>query len=118
MWCRGILSGLDFLHSQKSPIVHGDLSSDNIFIMSCDGTVKISDFYLNILVNSSCTVMSSPEYIAPEVFTGKYDVKADIYSFGMLLLEMCTQASPYQEFSSPAMIYKSVQASILPESLK
>jgi len=35
--------------------------------------------------------------MAPEVFKSKYGVKADIYSFGMCLLEMITLEKPYKE---------------------
>jgi serine/threonine protein kinase len=117
MWCRGVLSGLDYLHSQKVPIVHGDLTSDNIFIMSSDGTVKISDFYLNKLVNTSSMIIGSPEYMAPEIFLGHCDTKADIYSFGMSLLEMCTRVRPYDEYSSPMEIYNCIRSAVLPKSI-
>jgi len=35
--------------------------------------------------------------MAPEIFTGNYGVKADIYSFGLTLLECVTLEKPYQE---------------------
>ena len=117
-WCRGILTGLDYLHSQKAPIIHGDLTPDNIFIMSCDGTVKISDSYMNKLVNSSSTILGKPEYIAPEIFKGDYNAKADIYSFGMNLLEMCTQQPPYKEHLSSSKIYQCIKSSILPKAIE
>ena len=37
------------------------------------------------------------EFCSPEIYQGKYGVKADIYSFGMTLLEMCTGEVPYKE---------------------
>lgn len=42
----------------------------------------------------------TPEFMAPEVFKSKYGVKADIYSFGMCLLEMITLEKPYKEFTN------------------
>lgn len=116
-WCRGILSGLDYLHSQRQPIVHGDLTLDSIYIMAGDGTVKVSDSYLNKIVPSNSTVMGSPEYIAPEAFLGDSSPMSDIYSFGMALLEMCTQKPPYQEHHSLAKVYNSIRAGTLPQSL-
>ena len=116
-WCRGILFGLDYLHSQKPPLVHGDLTSDNIYIMSCDGTVKISDSYHNKLVSSTSSVMGNPEYMAPEVFTGESGTHTDIYSFGMALLEMCTQLPPYREHTSLAKVYSCIKEGVLPQAL-
>ena len=58
------------------------------------------------------------EYIAPEVFKGKYSTKADIYSFGMNLLEMCTQESPYKEYASSSIIYNCIKSAVLPKAIE
>lgn len=45
-WARQILTGLNYLHSQKPPIIHRDLKCDNIFINGNHGEVKIGDLGL------------------------------------------------------------------------
>lgn len=116
-WCRGILSGLNYLHSRSPQVIHSDLSTSNIHIMSSDGTIKISDFYLNKLFKPTSWIQSSPEYVAPEVFLGIQSAKSDIYSFGMILLEMCTQVTPYIECGSTKQVFHFIKNGILPCSL-
>ena len=53
-WARQILTGLNYLHSQKPPIIHRDLKCDNIFINGNHGEVKIGDLGL-------ATVMQQPK---------------------------------------------------------
>lgn len=116
-WCRGILSGLQYLHSRSPQVIHGDLCTSNIHIMSGDGTIKINDFYLNKLFKPTSWIQSNPEYVAPEVFQGLNNEKSDIYSFGMALLEMCTQVTPYRECKNTQQVYNSVKNGVLPSSL-
>lgn len=116
-WCRGILNGLKYLHSQNPPVVHSELTTQSIYLMSSDGTIKLSDFYLNKLMPSHSPLLASPEYLAPEVFYGIMNPKSDIYSFGMTLLEMCTQSRPYSECSSSAQVLSRIKQKVFPESL-
>ena len=100
LWCQDILTGLEYLHKLPSPIIHRDIKCDNILVNKNTGKVKIGD------LGSSCTLKKcgycksfngTAEFCSPEVYIGKYGVKADIYSFGMCLLEMVTNERPYAE---------------------
>lgn len=120
LWCRGILLGLNYLHTQTPhPIIHRDLKCANIFIMSNTGDVKIGDFGLSTFMKGSMktSVLGTPEYMAPEVYKGYYDIKVDIYSFGMCIIEMCTLNPPYSECCSQASIYKKVMSCEPPAGL-
>ncbi|OMJ75746.1 hypothetical protein SteCoe_25049 [Stentor coeruleus] len=120
LWCKGILSGLNYLHSQNPyPIIHRDLKCANVLIMSNTGDVKIGDFGLSTLMQDKMqtSVLGTPEYMAPEVYKGFYDTKIDIYSFGMCVIEMCTLKSPYSECNNQAMIYKKVMSGEPPAAL-
>jgi WNK lysine deficient protein kinase len=117
-WCRGILAGLAFLHSQSPPVVHCDLSTLSVFLMCSDGTVKLSEFYLNKLFAGQSPLLATPEYLAPEVFEGLASPKSDIYSFGMTLLEMCTQVRPFSECLNSAQVLVRVKNNLFPESLQ
>lgn len=98
-WCREILEGLNYLHSQKpSPIIHRDIKCENIFINTNTNEIRIGDLGLAIFTRDSYaeTLIGTPEFMAPEIFEGKYSTGVDIYAFGMCVLEMATLETPYQ----------------------
>jgi len=55
--------------------------------------------------------------MAPEVFGGKYGINADIYSFGMCLIEMITLEKPYKECETIWKIYNYATEGKLPKAL-
>ena len=118
-WCIQILQGLNYLHTQPTPIIHRDLKCDNIFINSNSGEIRIGDLGLSTPMYQSYTtsVLGTPEFMAPELYQELYGTPVDIYAFGMCLLEMITQERPYMECSNPAQIYKRVTSREAPSSL-
>ncbi|KAL7186865.1 hypothetical protein ACSBR2_028554 [Camellia fascicularis] len=94
--CVGIARGLAFLHESVRPhIVHRDIKASNI-LLDKDLTPKISDFGLAKLIPANMTHVSTRVagtigYLAPEyAIRGQLTRKADIYSFGVLLVEIVT----------------------------
>uniref|UniRef100_A0A2P2IJB8 LRR-RLK n=1 Tax=Rhizophora mucronata TaxID=61149 RepID=A0A2P2IJB8_RHIMU len=92
--CIGVARGLAFLHEEVHPyIVHRDIKASNI-LLDKDLTAKIADFGLAKLVPSNLTHVSTRVagtigYLAPEyAIRGQVTRKADIYSFGVLLVEI------------------------------
>uniref|UniRef100_A0A2P2LUW5 Putative inactive receptor kinase At5g58300 isoform X2 n=1 Tax=Rhizophora mucronata TaxID=61149 RepID=A0A2P2LUW5_RHIMU len=87
----GTARGIAHLHSVGGPkFVHGNIKSSNVLI-SQDHDGCISDFGLTPLMNVPLTTSRSVGYRAPEVIESrKHTHKADVYSFGVLLLEMLT----------------------------
>lgn len=83
----GIADGLRYIHSRN--IIHRDLKPDNIFLTDND-TIKIGDFGLATTRTSSSTIRCGTRYyMAPEIGTKRVTARADMYSFGIILFEMC-----------------------------
>ncbi|KAJ3144596.1 Serine/threonine-protein kinase wnk1 [Geranomyces michiganensis] len=118
-WCRQILSGLAYLHTREPPIIHRDLKCDNIFINGNNGQAKIGDLGLAVVRHRDhvSSVLGTPEFMAPEVYNENYSEAADIYSFGMMVLEIATKEYPYSEASNQARIYRLVSSGIKPAAL-
>ncbi|KAK9126858.1 hypothetical protein Scep_015704 [Stephania cephalantha] len=93
----GVANGLEYLHEKvKPPVIYRDLKSSNVLLAE-DYHPKLSDFGLAKLGpigdNSHVTtrVMGTYGYCAPEYSkTGLLTLKSDIYSFGVVLLEILT----------------------------
>ncbi|KAH7529204.1 hypothetical protein FEM48_Zijuj05G0159800 [Ziziphus jujuba var. spinosa] len=90
----GAARGLDYLHSQGPNISHGNIKSSNI-LLTKSYDARVSDFGLAHLVGPSSTPNRVAGYRAPEVTDPrKVSQKADVYSFGVLLLELLTGKPP------------------------
>lgn len=118
-WCKQILEGLDYIHTHDPPVIHRDLKCDNLFIDASEGVVKIGDFGLSKITptGQAASCMGTPAYTAPEVYLGNYTTKADIWSFGLCVLEMMTGETPYSECVGIGAIYLKVSGGHMPAAL-
>ncbi len=102
-----ISRALDYAH-QKG-YIHRDVKSDNILFRDDDEPI-LTDFGIAKASNSSTQMtqqgklIGTPQYMSPEQCRGrKLDGRSDIYSLGVILFEMLTQAVPYDGEDSVAV---------------
>ena len=102
---RDIASALNYLHQQREPIIHRDVSSANVLLEAIANNVwkaKLSDFgSANLLRLATTPGVGALVYTAPEGFPQPHTShppqqtpKIDVYSFGVLLCEVITQKFP------------------------
>ncbi|WP_431280524.1 protein kinase domain-containing protein [Humitalea sp. 24SJ18S-53] len=111
------LAGLDYSH--KRGVVHRDIKPANI-MLAADRTIKIADFGIARLENSSMTqvgtVMGTPSYMAPEQLRGEtVDARADIWASGVMLYQLLTGEKPFEGGFSSVM-HKAIHTEPTPPS--
>ena len=106
----GTACGLNYLHkTTPNPILHRDISSANVLLNPLPDNqwhAKLSDFGSANFMRASHTVgAGNPSYAAPEAFRpeGPHTPAMDVFSFGVLMYEMCSRRFPTQK-PNPSML--------------
>ena len=99
---RDVALALNYMHlARPEPILHRDISSANVLLNPTSANswvAKVSDYgSANFLYKVNTTGPGNPAYSAPEASNpSKLSVKMDVFSFGVMLVEMVIQKSPDQ----------------------
>ncbi|CAH8597290.1 unnamed protein product [Schistosoma haematobium] len=99
---REVLQGLEFLHEKL--IIHRDMKAGNI-LLTLNNEVKLADFGVSAKLTDEkqkrSTFIGTPYWMAPEVINcetfkdAPYNWKADIWSFGITLIELAQKRPPH-----------------------
>lgn len=111
-----IALGMHFMHSLQQPLMHRDLKSLNILLHKGIKTVfdkgqcKITDFGLARKTGQDGEVMTGMagtfHWMAPEILENQpYTLKADVYSFGIVLWEILTREPPFADYPPHKIMY-------------
>ncbi len=94
-WALEIAELIAYLHNREIPIIHRDLTPDNLVLQE-DGQVLLIDFgAANLFIGTATgTIIGKQAYIAPEQLRGKASLQSDLYSFGGTLHFLLTGSDP------------------------
>ena len=112
-----LLSAISHIHALG--IVHRDLKPDNILFENenPDSDIKIIDFGVSrqfFKANDDLnSIVGTPYYVAPEVLTGKYDKKVDIWSIGIIMYVLMTGKPPFNA-KSKSELFEKIKTKELP----
>lgn len=86
---------IEYLHEHEPPIIHRDITPDNIVLRE-DGTIVLIDFGAanQILGTATGTLIGKQAYIAPEQFRGKAEPRSDVYAAGGTFYFLLTGKDP------------------------
>ena len=113
-WCKQLTEALQFLHALEPPVIHRDVTPDNIVLRN-DGTVILIDFGAanEFLGTATGTIVGKHAYMAPEQVRGKTRCESDIYSLGATLFYLLTGRDPKPlSVSHPRELLNSIPPSV------
>jgi serine/threonine protein kinase len=102
-----VIKGLHYLKSELK-VIHRDVKPSNILI-NRSGEVKICDFGISghlvdsvaKTIDAGCKPYMAPERINPDFGGQGYDIRSDVWSLGISMIELATGKFPYRSWGTP-----------------
>ena len=101
---RQVSQALAYLHSQNPPLVHHDLSTNNVLLNVASFVAKVSDFGMSRAINPTTlsrksSVKGTPAFMSPEALHNppQYNEKLDVFSFGNVIISTVTHEWPHPD---------------------
>ena len=113
-WAKSLVDTLAYLHGMDPPILHRDLTPENIIVAASNVPIII-DFGVadELIANATATLVGKHCYISPEQFRGRALPQSDIYSLGGTLYYLLTGNEPVPLSQSiPRAIDTQISASL------
>jgi eukaryotic-like serine/threonine-protein kinase len=107
--CARVADALSYAHTLN--VVHRDIKPANIMYEPQSDTVKVTDFGIARITDSSKTktglVLGTPSFMSPEQISGKrVDGRSDLYSLGVMLFQMLAGVLPFRGDSMAELMFK------------
>uniref|UniRef100_A0A6B2KZC6 Protein kinase domain-containing protein n=1 Tax=Arcella intermedia TaxID=1963864 RepID=A0A6B2KZC6_9EUKA len=122
-----ISAAMSFLHSVEPPLIHRDLKSPNILLVSTVSTApevaKVSDFGISKRLYSEAFKgtkarerdVVNPTWLAPEILREESSgAPSDVYPFGIMMWELVSGEHPFMQFNFSSEIEKAVKTGVRP----
>jgi eukaryotic-like serine/threonine-protein kinase len=98
-------------YAHRNGVVHRDIKPANIMYEQASDTVKVTDFGIARITDSSKTktgmVLGTPSFMSPEQIAGmRVDGRSDLYSLGVMLFQMLAGVLPFRGESMAELMYK------------
>lgn len=99
-WVCNVLAGLQYLHSQADPIIHNELTPQNIMLDATTKQAVIIDFGHARRQSNGRRAFDkkglSPYYLAPEAMNGIYSPQSDLFAVGVMTYRLLYGSLPWQ----------------------
>jgi len=112
-----VLQALQYVHGER--ILHRDLKSSNLFLTDKGSTIKLGDFGISRVLESTAqaamSVVGTPHYMSPEVCENRpYNHKSDIWALGCVVYELCMLKHPFAAGNLLGLVHKIVREKFEP----
>lgn len=104
-----VAAALHYAHANR--VVHRDIKPSNIMYEPASGTVKVTDFGIALITDSSRTrtgrTLGTPSYMSPEQLAGKtIEGRSDLFSLGVTFYQLVSGHLPFQGDSLPQLVIR------------